>query len=767
MTYQTENTNIALRSPLNTQARLEDTPLCSGSGKYHSDGGKNPRQLGAITLADLDALLVMPQSNAPKDTAQWAIFSDLLTRNHDAQRQRGTYYALWVDVDEPPMTFAEMVEVAGEVIPGDFMAYASRSATEEKQKARFIVPLAEPIKGQDYQAYAKTLNRKMTEAGIPADTVSERTGQPCYLPNRGDFYEYHSTDFLGAMSPGEWASEIAEEKAAQEAAEEARKQEHAQALANAAQRVANGTASPVDAFKAEFPIALMLDSYGYQSRGNRWLSPNSSTKSPGVSITSDGLRWISQHGSDEAAGIGRAMQGGGCSGDAFDLYCFYEHGGDFDAAVKAAGAMLKTQDGRSVTQANQDSWRAAQAARDFDDLTDPQIPPDSWLAESAGAVSHTGGESPAQPDAANDDAAPSLLDNLDRYKAKHLLATTPPPQRYIVDGLLPEPVTAAIVAPGSTGKSFWLMQLAACVSTGVPFMGMGIPEPGPVLMIGAEDDQNEMARRIHSITREYQWQGDLLDPVRLGENFYAVSALGQNNLLTEHDGKNIVRNRQNINNTIAAANSIPGLRLIIIDPISRFRSGDENDNEAATRFVEALEEIRTATGVTVLCAHHSRKGSDGKDADSIRGASALVDAFRWAATLAKLKEDDKLDIHPDDLEKTIRLNVVKSNYKSLEGCLFLRRGVGGVLHPTDAPGMKPTANDTKAEERYSAALPKLQDLIRRKDEEGQAITRRAIREYAGKEGIFGMGEQALRGTLNRAIEEGKIKLHDDNTLHLW
>jgi len=370
-------------SDVTLAARLENTPLCSGSGKYHSDGGKKPRQLETITLANLDALLVMPQSNAPKDTAQWAIFSDLLTRSHDAQRQRGTYYALWVDVDEPTMTFAEMVEVAGKVIPGGFMAYTSRSATEEKQKARFIVPLAEPIKGQDYQSYAKTLNRKMTEAGIPADSVTERTGQPCYLPNRGDFYDYHSTDFLGAMSPGEWVDEIAKEKAALDAQEQARKQERAKALAKAAQRVANGTASPVDAFKAEFPIPLMLDTYGYQSRGNRWLSPNSSTKSPGVSITPDGLRWISQHGSDEAAGIGRSMQGGGCSGDAFDLYCFYEHGNDFDAAVRAAGVMFKTPEGVTISKHNQREYMKAKAgesaAADFD-----AIPEGSWVDASGG-----------------------------------------------------------------------------------------------------------------------------------------------------------------------------------------------------------------------------------------------------------------------------------------------------------------------------------------------------------------------------------------------
>ncbi|WP_299314782.1 helicase RepA family protein [uncultured Halomonas sp.] len=336
----------------------------------------------------------------------------------------------------------------------------------------------------------------------------------------------------------------------------------------------------------------------------------------------------------------------------------------------------------------------------------------------------------------------------------------------MIDGLIPEPVAAAIVAPGSTGKSFWLMQLAACVASGTPFMGQSVPRPGGVLMLGAEDDRDEMARRLQSIVKEYEWDGCRLDPEALGENFSPISVLGQDNRLTYHDGRDIVRDARRVNEVIATANSIPNLRLIIIDPVSRFRSGDENANEAATRFVEVLEQIRQETGVTVLCAHHSRKGSTGDGADDIRGASAFVDALRFAGTLSKPAKGSC-----EEADKLVRFTVVKSNYRTDVSEYWMRRGVGGVLKPTEKPKKSSSqaradARD-KGDERYQEALPILLKLVKDKAEAGTPLTRNALRQYSGQAGIFRMGDQNLRGVVSRAIEERDITLHDDGTLHLW
>lgn len=391
------------------------------------------------------------------------------------------------------------------------------------------------------------------------------------------------------------------------------------------------------------------------------------------------------------------------------------------------------------------------------------------LPNAANDYLHTGGIAwPGQP------LAPAAPLDLESNKAKHLLAVAPTLQRFVVEGLLPEPVTAAIVAPGSTGKSFFLLQLAASVATGAPFFGHAIGTPGGVLMLGAEDDRDEIARRLHAIADANGWLEWREERDLLGEHFYPIARVGEDNRITVRAGTDIVRNLQWIGEIIGAANAIPNLRLIILDPVSRFRSGDENSNEDATKFVEALELIRRETGVTVLCAHHSRKGSDGSDADSIRGASAFVDALRFAATLAVPKEEDakRMGLTDEERRKLVRFNVVKSNYRTDTDTFWMRRGPGGALEYMEPPQRPERVGATaqKGEERYTAVLPKLKEIIRKRDEEGQPLTRRALRELCGTAGIFGCSDQTMRGIVSRAIEEKAVFEHPHEkgrpTLHL-
>jgi hypothetical protein len=105
------------------------------------------------------------------------------------------------------------------------MAYTSRSATEQHQKARLIVPLSEAVSGGVWKALQKILNDKLKKAKVKPDRVTERPGQLCYLPNRGEFYESHieANNWKGTMNPDRWADELAEEAERQAAEDEAKK----------------------------------------------------------------------------------------------------------------------------------------------------------------------------------------------------------------------------------------------------------------------------------------------------------------------------------------------------------------------------------------------------------------------------------------------------------------------------------------------------------------------------------------------------------------
>lgn len=103
----------------------------------------------------------------------------------------------------------------------------------------------------------------------------------------------------------------------------------------AKQPLPEGQESPVDAFNAAHDITDLLNVYGYRhSHRDHWISPNSTTGSAAVQVICQ--RWRSLSGSDAGAEIGAASATGDTrTGDAFDLYAHYEHGGDHSAAVKA------------------------------------------------------------------------------------------------------------------------------------------------------------------------------------------------------------------------------------------------------------------------------------------------------------------------------------------------------------------------------------------------------------------------------------------------
>lgn len=360
--------------------------LCSGNGQYHSPNAKeNPRPYNTVTLAEIEAMLANPPE-VPKPQAQWCIFSTLPSRVHDEQRKAGSYYALWADIDDPQgMTLAEMFSQAITALPFNLMAYTSKSSTQDNQKARLIVPLAEPVQGAAYSVMQKILNDKLENAGIKPDRVTQRNGQICYLPNKGEFYDYQENPFSGALSAADWTAEIEAEQQRIEAEQSAQKQRLEQSRLKAVQRMATGEQSPINAFNAAYDVELMLTTFGYMSKGGRYISPLSQSGSAAVTVK-DG-KWTSHHGSDNAAGLGAMNDKSHRFGDAFDLYTFFEHGNDRTAAIKAAGAMFTTADGVSLTRANQRNYMAAQAQNEalqsFDslpanDATQSQPQVDNW-----------------------------------------------------------------------------------------------------------------------------------------------------------------------------------------------------------------------------------------------------------------------------------------------------------------------------------------------------------------------------------------------------
>jgi hypothetical protein len=90
-------------------------------------------------------------------------------------------------------------------------------------------------------------------------------------------------------------------------------------------------ASVIAAYNEANSIHDALARYGYRKIGKRYLSPNSTSKIPGVVVFED-ARAYSHHASDPFDDAHTF--------DAFDLFCTYDHGGDVTKAVKDAAGFL-------------------------------------------------------------------------------------------------------------------------------------------------------------------------------------------------------------------------------------------------------------------------------------------------------------------------------------------------------------------------------------------------------------------------------------------
>jgi hypothetical protein len=350
--------DIVDKSPERVRAALNAVAFASGSEKYHTDNvnAQNHKKLNSTGWLKILWLVNNPQ-NVNKDYANWVIFSDLLTRSRQAQLESGRFYGCWLDLDKNPELSAILAVLSS--LNCEYVIYSSKSSTPDYKKWRVLIPFAEPATGEEHQRVVAVINDRFASAGIEPDRATETCNQICYLPNKGKFYQYHVEDQL---APLDWCIALSTELAVKVEQETQRKADAVKSREasqhKAAQRVQSGQTSPVDAYKFEYDLHSALIFYGYRQFGNRYLSPNSGSGSPGVTIKDN--KWFSSHESD--AGIGRPCNAGGTWGDVFDLFVYYDNNSNYSAALVTAGAMFTVDDGRTINDKNQDDWREQQRA---------------------------------------------------------------------------------------------------------------------------------------------------------------------------------------------------------------------------------------------------------------------------------------------------------------------------------------------------------------------------------------------------------------------
>jgi AAA domain len=227
----------------------------------------------------------------------------------------------------------------------------------------------------------------------------------------------------------------------------------------------------------------------------------------------------------------------------------------------------------------------------FEPLPDlPPLPEDErrgpgWWRENPGEADGAGAgreevQKARRPDAESQKPPPELP-----YFAASIFADRPvPPRSWHVKGVIPGRTVTLLFGDGGTGKSLLAKQLLASTALGLPWLGLSV-EPGPCLFITAEDDRDEIHRRLFDIAAHLGADFAKLDGLHL------VTLAGEDALFAVPDGRSgIVRPTPlfgALERTMAAINP----RIVVLDTLADVFGGEEHLRAQARQFIGMLRGI--------------------------------------------------------------------------------------------------------------------------------------------------------------------------------
>ena len=690
---------------------MSDIRFLAAPGSFHTLIDKPGQSYPGISWADIARMVSTPQAKEKIDADFFipSTYREHDGRSHEAQRERGAFRMLALDIDRGNPSLDDVLAAVEAVCgPVSLLAYSSSGASPENRKWRVLVPLAGALSGADYELAQTALFDLLHANGIHPDGALARCGQPIYLPNvpigkrnpdmTPIFYQHRiiraGTLRLDADSAirQEIDRRLEQYRLAAEQADRARADRERQ-RAERRQKFPDQV-SPVDAFNADHSIEDLLARYQYERRGSSQHYRSRYQTSPSFATQNFLSHWVSLSGSDAAAGVGRPKSLGEssyCWGDAWDLYVHYEHQGDFDKAVRAYGLEISPAKAEIDVPEN--------GMDDFDYVA-PQAAPEAPASAKSDDIDLDSFDTPDAPEAAPD--WPTLYDMFDEASIE--------PRRWIYAHHYLRSFVSVLASAGGIGKTSLQIVEALAIVTGRPLLGEEVKERTNVWLVNLEDPLSEIQRRVLAAMRHYgikpaEVEGRLF--VNAGRDFSLKFGI------QTRDG--VLPNTKLVEYLCA---KIPEKQIgcVFIDPFVGAHNINENDNMAVNAIVAEIRRVADETKCAIGLVHHIRKGN-GEDAsiDSVRGAGSLIGAARAARVVNRMSPDDasKLGIDENEARSIFRVDDGKANlappaaaavYRKMEGVKIDNGEWIGVCVPYTLPDAFDgiSAKDAKAVQRLVA-----------------------------------------------------------------
>jgi RecA-family ATPase len=297
---------------------------------------------------------------------------------------------------------------------------------------------------------------------------------------------------------------------------------------------------------------------------------------------------------------------------------------------------------------------------------------------------------------------------------------------------------------GGTGKSIIELTKNIAHVAGKDWLG-SMPECGPAIYIGAEDDEKELHIRLATIAKHY---GVTFEELIAG-GLHVLCLLGQDATLCAAGGRSgRVEVTELYRQVYEAAGDIKP-KNISIDTLSRAFAGSEIDRVQVYAFAMHMQALAMAAGgsVTVL-SHPSLQGIS--SGSGISGSTAWHGAFRFRQYLTSVKSDD--GEQPDnDLRQ---LEFKKNQYGPKAETVVVRYQHGLFLPVPGIGSLEKAAQEQEDDERFLAALDQAEKQGRHLSDSVNA------NNYAPASfsKATGTPKARLAGAMERLFTAGKIQM---------
>ena len=294
-----------------------------------------------------------------------------------------------------------------------------------------------------------------------------------------------------------------------------------------------------------------------------------------------------------------------------------------------------------------------------------------------------------------------VLDDYDTFDSKanldNVLDREPVAREWAVDRFAPIGKVTVLAGPGGVSKSMLMLHVLIHASTGRDWGGFRVDDPLRSLYVSYEDDQQELAKRVHTLAATLQAEDsgtfdllyDVSGSIRKNVRMFAADDEAASWLMLTKPDRFGQPERTDRVDWLVGYLKEKRIRMVVLDPAVYTHQLEENDIADMAMYMQTLTYIAKQAQCAVVVLHHMNKTGGWSQLDdinqgSLRGASSFADNARSVAVVVSMSIRDAeaygLPAEHATTGKYAVFKHVKHNYSApMDTMVFERKG--GTLVP--------------------------------------------------------------------------------------